>query len=241
MAGVNAAKYLKGEPPLLLTRADSYIGTLIDDLVTKGVMDPYRMMTSRSEYRLYLRQDNADERLTPIGRAAGLVDDDRWAAFTRAAAVKAAELERLAHTTVRPAEAEAVLLAKGTEPLATGAPAAALLRRPQLGYADVAAIIGENPDVTPMIAHSIETEVKYEGYIKRQHSQIAQLQRQEEVPIPEDFDYAPLDRLRMEAREKLEKVRPANLGQAARIPGVSPADIAMLSLELAARRRARQQ
>ncbi len=237
VAGVNAAKYLKGEEPLILTRADSYIGTLIDDLVTKGVMDPYRMMTSRSEYRLYLRQDNADERLTPIGRAVGLVDDVRWAAYEKASAVKAAELERLSRTTVRPAEAEAVLLEKGTEPLVTGAPAIALLRRPQLSYADVAAIIGEDPAVTPMIAHSIETEAKYEGYIKRQHSQIAQLLRQEEVPIPEDLDYAPLDRLRMEAREKLAKVRPRNLGQAARIPGVSPADIAMLSLELAARRR----
>ena len=165
------------------------------------------------------------------------MDDERWAAFQHAAAVKAAELERLAHTTVRPAEAQATLLAKGTEPLATGAPAIVLLRRPQLGYADVAAIIGENPDVTPMIAHSIETEVKYEGYIKRQQGQIAQLQRQSEVPIPEDMDYAPLDRLRMEAREKLARVRPRDLGQAARIPGVSPADIAMLSLELAARRR----
>ena len=237
VAGVNAAKRLKGEEPFILTRADSYIGTLIDDLVTKGVSDPYRMMTSRSEYRLYLRQDNADERLTPLGREAGLVDDARWESFVAAAAVKAEELERLAHTTVRPADAEAVLLARGTEPLATGAPAIALLRRPQLSYNDVTAIIGENPSVTPMIAHSIETEVKYEGYIKRQQGQIAQLQRQENVPIPADLDYAPLDRLRMEAREKLAKVRPANLGQAARIPGVSPADIAMLSLELAARRR----
>lgn len=237
VAGINAANYVHQAPPLVLTRANSYIGTLIDDLVTKGVMDPYRMMTSRSEYRLYLRQDNADERLTPLGRRAGLVQDDRWARFEHSQAVKKAELERLQATIVRPAEAQELLLARGTEPLVTGAAALALLRRPQLSYADVAKLIGQNPEVTPMIAHSIETEVKYEGYIKRQQVQIHQLEKQESVAIPADFDYAPLDRLRLEAREKLAKVRPANLGQAARIPGVSPADVAMLSLELAARRR----
>ncbi len=237
VAGVNAAKYVQGAAPLVLTRANSYIGTLIDDLVTKGVTDPYRMMTSRSEYRLTLRQDNADERLTPIGRAIGLVDDRRWAAFEKARAVKQAELARLRQTVVRPAEAAALLQACGTEPLTTGVHADVLLRRPQLGYAQVAAIIGENPAVTPMIAHSIETEIKYEGYILRQQVQIRQLEKQENVPIPPDLDYAPLDRLRLEAREKLARVRPQNLGQAARIPGVSPADIAMLSLELEARRR----
>ena len=237
VAGVNAAKYVQGAAPLVLTRANSYIGTLIDDLVTKGVTDPYRMMTSRSEYRLTLRQDNADERLTPIGREIGLVDDRRWAAFEKARAVKQAELARLRQTVVRPAEAAALLQACGTEPLTTGVHADVLLRRPQLGYAQVAAIIGENPAVTPMIAHSIETEIKYEGYIVRQQVQIRQLEKQENVPIPPDLDYAPLDRLRLEAREKLARVRPRNLGQAARIPGVSPADIAMLSLELEARRR----
>ena len=237
VAGVNAAKYVQGAAPLVLTRANSYIGTLIDDLVTKGVTDPYRMMTSRSEYRLTLRQDNADERLTPIGREIGLVDDRRWAAFEQARAVKQAELARLRQTVVRPAEAAALLQACGTEPLTTGVHADVLLRRPQLGYAQVAAIIGENPAVTPMIAHSIETEIKYEGYILRQQVQIRQLEKQENVPIPPDLDYAPLDRLRLEAREKLARVRPQNLGQAARIPGVSPADIAMLSLELEARRR----
>ena len=237
VAGVNAAKYVQGAAPLVLTRANSYIGTLIDDLVTKGVTDPYRMMTSRSEYRLTLRQDNADERLTPIGREIGLVDDRRWAAFEKARAVKQAELARLRQTVVRPAEAAALLQACGTEPLTTGVHADVLLRRPQLGYAQVAAIIGENPAVTPMIAHSIETEIKYEGYILRQQVQIRQLEKQENVPIPPDLDYAPLDRLRLEAREKLARVRPRTLGQAARIPGVSPADIAMLSLELEARRR----
>ncbi len=237
VAGVNAARYVQGREQLVLSRAGSYIGTLIDDLVTKGVLDPYRMMTSRSEYRLYLRQDNADLRLTPIGRKIGLVDDERWDAFQRAGAIRAAELERLNTTVVKPGEANEVLAAAGTETLATGATAAALLRRPQLGYAEVTAIIGQNPEVTPMLAHSIETEIKYEGYILRQQAQIRQLEKQEAVPIPADMDYAPLDRLRMEAREKLAKVRPANLGQAARIPGVSPADIAMLSLELEARRR----
>ncbi len=237
VAGVNAAKYVQGKEPLVLTRSSSYIGTLLDDLVTKGVMDPYRMMTSRSEYRLYLRQDNADARLTPIGRQIGLVDDVRWAAFEKARDIRAAELERLNTTVVRPAQANGLLEAKGTEVLSTGATAAALLRRPQLDYAAVASLIGPNPQVTPMLAHSIETEIKYEGYIQRQQAQIRQLEKQEAVPIPADLDYAPLDRLRMEAREKLAKVRPTNLGQAARIPGVSPADIAMLSLELEARRR----
>ena len=242
VAGVNAAQYLHGGQPLVLTRANSYIGTLIDDLVTKGVSDPYRMMTSRSEYRLTLRQDNADERLTPIGRAVGLVDDARWAAFTAAQAVKQGELARLQNTVLQPALCAALLAARGTDPLHAPTTAEALLRRPQLSYADVAALLaaaGAPPpvgEVTPLLAQSIETEVKYEGYIRRQAQQIEKLKRQEETPIPPDFDYAPLDRLRLEAREKLARVQPQNLGQAARIPGVSPADIAMLSLELAVRR-----
>ncbi len=237
VAGINAAKYVQGGDPFVLTRADSYIGTLIDDLVTKGVSDPYRMMTSRSEYRLYLRQDNADERLTPLGRAIGLVDDARWVAFEKARAIRLQEKERLLHTTVHPSQAEKLLQELGLEPIVTGCNAALFLKRPQITYAQLVELIGKNPDVTPMIAHSIETDIKYEGYIERQRLQIDRMKRDEEVPIPPDFEYAQLDRLRLEAREKLAKVRPASLGQAARIPGVNPSDIAMLSLELAARRR----
>ena len=165
VAGVNAARKAQGKEPVTLARQESYIGTLIDDLVTKGVMDPYRMMTSRSEYRLYLRQDNADERLTPTGRAWGLVTDERWADFEARSGVKRAEIERLKTTTVRPADANPVLEKKGEPVLTSGALAAELLRRPALHYADVARMIGENPDVTPFIGYCIEVEVKYEGYV----------------------------------------------------------------------------
>ena len=172
VAGVNAARKAQGKDPVTLARQESYIGTLIDDLVTKGVMDPYRMMTSRSEYRLYLRQDNADERLTPTGRAWGLVTDERWTDFEARSGVKRAEIERLKTTTVRPADANPVLEEKGEPVLTSGALAAELLRRPALHYADVARMIGENPDVTSFIGYCIEVEVKYEGYVRRQRSQI---------------------------------------------------------------------
>ena len=237
LAGINSARAVRGEPGVVLKRQESYIGTLVDDLVTKGVLDPYRMMTSRSEYRLYLRQDNADERLTPLGRALGLVDDARWAEFNHRRAVRQAEAERLAKTVVRPADANPVLAEKGEPLLISGAAAAELLRRPALRYADIARMLPENPDITPFIAYCLETEIKYEGYIKRQQSQIGAVKRQEETPIPADFAYAPLTGLRLEAREKLAKIRPRSLGQAARIPGVGPADIACLAVELAKRRR----
>ena len=237
VAGVNAARKAQGKDPVTLARQESYIGTLIDDLVTKGVMDPYRMMTSRSEYRLYLRQDNADERLTPTGRAWGLVTDERWADFEARSGVKRAEIERLKTTTVRPADANPVLEEKGEPVLTSGALAAELLRRPALHYADVARMIGENPDVTSFIGYCIEVEVKYEGYVRRQRSQIHAVERQEKTPIPEDFDYAPLAGLSLEAREKLAKIRPRSLGQASRIPGVSPSDTACLAIALAAYRR----
>ena len=238
VAGVNAARLARGEEPVTLLRQESYIGTLIDDLVTKGVMDPYRMMTSRSEYRLYLRQDNADERLTPTGRAWGLVTDERWADFESRSAAKRAEIERLKTTAVRPAAANPVLTALGEPALSGGAAAAAeLLRRPALHYADVVKMIGENPEVTPFTGYCVEVEVKYEGYVARQRRQIRAVERQERTPIPADFDYAPLAGLSLEAREKLAKIRPRNLGQASRIPGVSPADTACLAVALAAHRR----
>ena len=237
VAGVNAALKLLGREPLVLRRSDGYIGTLIDDLVTKGTEEPYRIMTSRSEYRLLHRQDNADERLTPLGREIGLVDDARWAEFNHRRAVRREEAARLTKVVVRPADANPVLAEKGEPLLTSGASAAELLRRPALRYTDIARMLPENPDVTPFIAYCLETEIKYEGYIKRQQSQIGAVKRQEETPIPEDFDYAPLTGLRLEAREKLAKIRPRSVGQAARIPGVGPADVACLAVELAKRRR----
>ena len=232
LAGLNAGRAALGKSQLVLGRHTSYLGTLVDDLVTKGVMDPYRMMTSRSEYRLTLRQDNADERLTPIGREYGLVTDERWAVFQRDMEVKAAELKRLEHTTVKAAELAPLCAAAGGEMGATGGPAAELLRRPGVTYALVAQVIGWGEGVTPMMAQRIETEIKYAGYIARQQRAIREVQRRETVAIPEGFDYSALQGLTLEAREKLARIRPRNLGQAGRIPGVSPADEAVLSLAL---------
>lgn len=236
LAGANAALSVLGRAPLVLKRQESYIGTLVDDLVTKGVLDPYRMMTSRSEYRLYLRQDNADERLTPIGREVGLVDDARWEDFCARHAAKQAEIARLNKTVLRPVDAAPILESVQQPPVSTGILAAELLRRPALHYAQLVPVIEKSDDITPFIAYCVEIEIKYEGYIKRQQSQIEAAKRQEETPIPEDIDYAPLSGLRLEAREKLAKIRPRNLGQAARIPGVNPADIACLTIELARQR-----
>ena len=232
LAGLNAGRAALGKSQLVLGRHTSYLGTLVDDLVTKGVMDPYRMMTSRSEYRLTLRQDNADERLTPIGREYGLVTDERWAVFQRDMEVKAAELKRLEHTTVKAAELAPLCAAAGVEMGATGGPAAELLRRPGVTYALVAQVIGWCEGVTPMMAQRIETDIKYAGYIARQQRAIREVQRRETVAIPEGFDYSALQGLTLEAREKLARIRPRNLGQAGRIPGVSPADEAVLSLAL---------
>ena len=232
LAGLNAGRAALGKSQLVLGRHTSYLGTLVDDLVTKGVMDPYRMMTSRSEYRLTLRQDNADERLTPIGREYGLVTDERWAVFQRDMEVKVAELKRLEHTTVKAAELAPLCAAAGVEMGATGGPAAELLRRPGVTYALVAQVIGWGEGVTPMMAQRIETEIKYAGYIARQQRAIREVQRRETVAIPEGFDYSALQGLTLEAREKLARIRPRNLGQAGRIPGVSPADEAVLSLAL---------
>ncbi|MBC5582315.1 tRNA uridine-5-carboxymethylaminomethyl(34) synthesis enzyme MnmG [Anaerofilum sp. BX8] len=236
VAGINAARTVQGKEPVILERQSSYIGTLIDDLVTKGVLDPYRMMTSRSEYRLTLRQDNADERLTPLGRELGLVDDARWTSFQRDQAVKQQELKRLAGRVLRPSEAAPMLEQLGEPALVTGATALELLRRPAVSYAALVQVIGPGEGVGGRVAAQIETEVKYEGYIRRQQQKIEALARQEKVKIPPELDYGPIEGIRLEAREKLSKVRPKNLGQAARIPGVSPSDIAVLSVELAARR-----
>ena len=240
LAGMNAGLAVLGKEQVILPRHSSYLGTLVDDLVTKGVMDPYRMMTSRSEYRLTLRQDNADERLTPIGREAGLVDDTRWQAFEQAMEVKARETKRLEQTSVKAAELNRVLEEKGMAPVEKGGPAAELLRRPELDYAILAQVIGWGEGVDRRMAARITTEIKYAGYIARQQRTIKDVKRLENTPIPEDFDYAPLNGLRLEAREKLARIRPVSLAQAGRIPGVSPADMAVLSVAVEAANRARR-
>ncbi len=233
LAGLNAARRALGKDELVLARHTSYLGTLVDDLVTKGVLDPYRMMTSRSEYRLSLRQDNADERLTPVGRAYGLVHDARWAVFCRDKNIKEAEIKRLETTKVPLAALRAAAQAAGlpTETLGeSGGTAAELLRRPGVTYELVAAVIGRGADVTPAMALRIETEIRYAGYIAREQRAIKEVQRHENVAIPAGFDYAALNTVTLEAREKLQAIRPRTLAQAGRIPGVSPSDVAQLSL-----------
>ena len=233
LAGLNAARHALGREKLVLARHTSYLATLVDDLVTKGVMDPYRMMTSRSEYRLSLRQDNADERLTPIGREYGLVDDTRWAAFTHDMEVKKAELHRLETTKVPLAELRTVAPPEVLETLGeSGGTAAELLKRPGVHYELLAKVIGRGQDVSAAMALRIETEIRYAGYIAREQRAIHEVQRHENVVIPDDFDYAPLETVTLEAREKLAKIRPRTLAQAGRIPGVSPSDLAQLSIVL---------
>ena len=234
VAGVNAALALLGREPMILRRSESYIGTLIDDLVTKGTQEPYRIMTSRSEYRLVLRQDNADTRLTPIGREYGLVQDDRWAKYQHTQSILEAERRRLHDAHLRTADLQAAMTAAGLAPAAEGGIAEELLRRPEIHYDLVAGVIGWGEGITPMLAERLETEIKYAGYIARQDRMIREVARHEKTLIPEDFEYADLTGLTLEAREKLARIRPKNLGQASRIPGVSPSDVAQLSIALAA-------
>ena len=231
LAGLNAARHALEKDELVLARHTSYLGTLVDDLVTKGVMDPYRMMTSRSEYRLSLRQDNADERLTPIGREYGLVQDDRWAVFCKDREIKQNEMDRLAKTTVRLADLKAAA-PEDTELGEIGGTALELMRRPYISYELIAKVIGRGEGVTPAMAQRIETEIRYAGYIAREERLIREIQRHENVKIPEDFDYSPIEMITLEAREKLQKIRPRTLAQVGRIPGVSPSDLAQLSIVL---------
>ena len=231
LAGLNAARHALEKDELVLARHTSYLGTLVDDLVTKGVMDPYRMMTSRSEYRLSLRQDNADERLTPIGREYGLVQDDRWTVFCKDREIKQNEMDRLAKTTVRLADLKAAA-PEGTELGEIGGTALELMRRPYISYELIAKVIGRGEGVTPAMAQRIETEIRYAGYIAREERLIRDIQRHENVKMPEDFDYSPIEMITLEAREKLQKIRPRTLAQAGRIPGVSPSDLAQLSIVL---------
>ncbi len=235
VAGINAARKVQGKAPVVLDRGGSYIGTLIDDLVTKGCTDPYRMMTSRSEYRLVLRQDNADLRLTPLGHEIGLISEERYAAFLKKKEQIAAEIQRIEETSVRVSdELQSILEKCNTTPLKKGCKMIELLKRPQVTYKDLESIDTERPDYPPEVFEQVEISVKYEGYIARQEQQIREMRRIERKKIPADLDYTSLKGLRLEAVEKLSKIRPENLGQASRISGVNPADIAALNIILEA-------
>ena len=233
IAGINAARSIDGKEPIVLSRASSYLGTLIDDLVTKGTNEPYRMMTSRSEYRLVLRQDNADVRMTPLGYEIGLVSKERFDAVQEKYRTVDAEISRLSKQFVSPSEElDALLVSRETAPLKSGVSLADLLRRPQLGYDLLAPFDPNRPDLPADVCEQVEISLKYEGYIKRQEAQIEQFHRMENLLIPEDIDYGSLQMLRIEARQKLTKIRPRSIGQASRISGVSPADITALLLYL---------
>lgn len=233
VAGINAALKIKGEEPMILDRGGSYIGTLIDDLVTKGCSDPYRMMTSRSEYRLVLRQDNADIRLTPTGHKIGLISDERYQNFLAKLDMIEAEKERVRETSVPVSdELQNILQAKGTAPLKKGCKLIELLRRPQITYDDLKTIDTTRPRLPKRVFEQVEISVKYEGYIARQERQIKEMRRIESKKIPENLDYSQLKGLRLEAVEKLSKIKPQNLGQAGRISGVNPADVAALNIIL---------
>lgn len=238
IAGINAAHKVLGRVPFTLDRASSYIGTLIDDLITKGCQDPYRMMTSRSEYRLLLRQDNADQRLTPIGYQLGLISKERWQGFLHKQQLVQEEIARVEKLTFGPEPALCALLEeKGTAPLSTGTRCADLIRRPQITYSDLAPFDSGRPALPEEVTEQVEIQIKYQGYIEKQKAQVAQMRRLEEKPLPEDIDYAKVRGLRLEAAEKLGKVRPVSIGQASRISGVSPADISVLLIYLEQQKR----
>ncbi|MBQ8966833.1 tRNA uridine-5-carboxymethylaminomethyl(34) synthesis enzyme MnmG [Ruminococcus sp.] len=232
-AGINAALKLKGEEPMVLDRASSYIGTLIDDLCTKGVSDPYRMLTSRSEYRLLLRQDNADLRLTETGHRVGLVDDERYAAFLKKKEQIEAEIKRISGINIAPSDKlNEYLVSQGTDPINNGFKLTQLIRRPQLSYKGLAFIDPERPELPDDVCEQVELMVKYEGYIKIQLEQVEAMRKLESRRIPEDIDYSKVGSLRLEAAEKLAKIRPLSVGQASRISGVNPADINVLLVYL---------
>lgn len=233
IAGINAARRIQGEPPLILDRADGYIGTLIDDLVTRGTPEPYRMMTSRSEYRLLLRQDNADERLMAIGAAVGLNSPERLARTERKYAAVRAEIARLGTVGVAPdAAVQDFLQAHHSTPLKAGCRLIDLLRRPELSYAALAAFDPARPDLPAAVREQVEIRIKYEGYIARQERDVEQFRRLEARALPQDIDYDQVPSLRLEARQKLKQIRPLNFGQAGRISGVSPADLTALMIYL---------
>lgn len=233
VAGINAANYCRKKEMLVLDRSSSYIGTLIDDLVTKGCIEPYRMMTSRSEYRLILRQDNAPERLCDIGRSVGLLPERKYGIYLDMKERIEGELKRLEKVTLKPTEElNRVLTDLGTTPITTGVRFLELLKRPQIGYRDLIAFDENDPHLSDMLIDKLEIQVKYQGYIEAQNEKIRQMKKLEEKKLPPDIDYKTVKGLRLEAQEKLNKYRPLNIGQAGRISGVNPADVTVLLLLL---------
>ena len=234
VAGINAALRVQGKNPLILERSSSYIGTLIDDLVTKGVSDPYRMMTSRSEYRLILRQDNADERLMPIGHEIGLISDEKYQKFLHRQTLKKAELKRAKDTQIQPTqELNTILVSRETSPITNAVRLVELLKRPELNYEILTPVDITRPELPRFILEQVEVEIKYDGYIKRQQAMIDEAHRLEQKKLPQSMDYQKITGLRLEAIEKLNKIQPESVGQALRISGVSPADISVLLIWLA--------
>lgn len=240
IAGINAALKLKGDKPLILKRSDGYIGTLIDDLITKGTNEPYRMMTSRSEYRLLLRQDNADERLTPFGYRVGLISEDRYKKFLEKLRMTEEEIKRVMSVVVPPSEANPLLEKYGSTPVKTGIRLSDLLKRPELDYEKLAAVDHNRVKLPDAVCEQVEIKLKYDGYIKRQMAQAEQFKKMEEKLLPENQDYSDIHGLRLEARQKLNKVQPKSLGQASRISGVSPSDLSVLIVWLESRKNGTQ-
>ena len=240
IAGINAARKIQGKTAFTLDRSTSYIGTLIDDLVTKRCSDPYRMMTSRSEFRLILRQDNADERLTPLGYSMGLIDEDRYQKFLLKMGQVAAEKERISKVSVSPSpELNELLVSRGTSEVSTGTRLLELLKRPQLSYEDLAPFDPERPALPDAVQEQVEIQIKYEGYIKKQFAEVEEMRKLEKQKLPSNLPFDQIDGLRLEAREKLSRVQPENVGQASRISGVNPADISALLIWLAAHKEER--
>lgn len=240
VAGINAVKKIQGKEGLVLDRASSYIGTLIDDLVTKGCMDPYRMLTSRSEYRLLLRQDNADQRLTPIGYEVGLISEERYNHLLEKVSQIEAEVKRLWKVNISPKDANEYLEECGTEPLQTGAKLAQIIRRPQCTYDGTAFLDKNRPKLSKEVREQVDLSIKYEGYIKIQLEQVEQMRKLERKALPNDLDYSQIKGLRLEAIEKLNKIKPLSVGQASRISGVNPADVSVLLVWIEQNRRGKQ-
>jgi tRNA uridine 5-carboxymethylaminomethyl modification enzyme len=232
VAGMNSALKIKGKEPVILERSSSYIGTLIDDLTTKGTKEPYRMMTSRSEYRLLLRQDNSDARLTPIGRRAGLVSDEQYEKFTKKQELIATEKERLESTYISKDKATNFLVSKGLDAAKSGVSLADLIRRPDLDYEAIIEVDDNRPELPRDVVLTASTDIKYAGYVKRQLAEVQKYEKLEAKQLPADIDYKVVKGLRIEAAQKLDKIRPLTIGQASRISGVSPADISVLLIYL---------